>query len=410
MGEVWVARQESPIRRDVAIKFIKAGMDTRHVVARFESERQALALMDHPNIAKVFDAGTSDQGRPYFVMEYVKGMALHKYADEHRLSTLERLELIIQVCEGVQHAHQKGVLHRDLKPSNVLVEQHGNRAFPKIIDFGVAKAVAQPLTEATLHTRMGEIIGTPTYMSPEQASVNELDVDTRTDVYSLGVMLYHLLVGVPPFDFRSPGQFDLGEIQRRIREDDPPRPSTRASTLDERSEGRASLRQTDVRGLARQLRGDLDWIVMKAMEKDRTRRYASASELAQDIRRYLEHEPVHAGPPHLHYRIRKFIRRHRIGVGIVAGLFILLGGFSIIMAAQADRIALQRDRANMEAAAAQETAQFLVSLFKVSDPDQSRGATVSARELLDAGLIRIDRDLAEQPEVQARMMTTMGQV
>ncbi|MHC4108277.1 MAG: serine/threonine protein kinase, partial [Planctomycetota bacterium] len=272
MGEVWLAEQGKPVRRQVALKLIKAGMDTKQVVARFESERQALALMNHPNIARVFDAGETEQGRPYFAMEYVKGVSIIEYCDTHRLRTRDRLELFVQVCEGVQHAHQKGVIHRDIKPSNVLVAIQDDRPVPKIIDFGVAKATEQRLTEKTMFTQLGALIGTPEYMSPEQADLTGLDVDTRTDVYSLGVLLYEMLVGVLPFDSKELRKAGFDEIRRRIREDEPSRPSTRVSTLGESAADSARNRKTDPGTLSRRLRGDLDWITMKALEKDRTRR------------------------------------------------------------------------------------------------------------------------------------------
>jgi serine/threonine protein kinase len=286
MGEVWLAEQQKPVRRKVALKLIKWGMDSKQVIARFESERQALALMDHTNIAKVFDAGATDQGRPYFVMEYVEGVPITAHCDRHRLATRQRLELLMQVCEGVQHAHQKGVIHRDIKPSNVLVRIQGDKAVPKIIDFGVAKATSQRLTEKTLFTEQGVLVGTPEYMSPEQADLTAQDIDTRTDVYSVGVLLYQLLAGALPFESKELRQAGFEEIRRKIREDDPPKPSTRLSTLeDQTSKAAAKSRRTDLSSLKRQLRGDLDWITMKALEKDRTRRYGSPNELAADIGR-----------------------------------------------------------------------------------------------------------------------------
>jgi non-specific serine/threonine protein kinase/serine/threonine-protein kinase len=312
MGEVWLAEQTEPIRRQVAMKVIKAGMDSAQVIARFEAERQALALMDHPAIATVFDGGTTPQGRPYFAMEYVKGEPITVYCDRHQLSTKERLGLFTQVCEGVQHAHQKGIIHRDLKPSNVLVTIQDDRPVPKIIDFGVAKATARQLTERSLFTELGILIGTPEYMSPEQAEMGVLDIDTRTDIYALGVLLYELLTGVLPFDSRELRQAGLSEIQRIIREKDPSRPSTRISRDGPGSTEAAKNRHTEPRRLVSELRGDLDWITMRALEKDRTRRYQTANALAMDVRRHLNDEPAAAGPPSASYRAIKFMRRHRV--------------------------------------------------------------------------------------------------
>ena len=325
MGIVYFAEQREPIQRRVALKVIKPGMDTKEVIARFEAERQALALMAHPNIAKVLDAGSTEAGRPFFVMEFVQGAPITDYCDTHRLTTRERLELFIQVCGGVQHAHQKGVIHRDIKPTNVLVEIQGDRPHPKIIDFGVAKATQQRLTERTLFTEHGQLVGTPEYMSPEQAEMGGLDIDTRTDIYSLGVLLYELLVGAPPFDPIELRQAGYDEIRRRIRKEDPPKPSTRVSTLGEESEVAAQRRSTNPKALEQRLKGDLDWITLKALEKDRTRRYSSATELASDVRRHLEHEPVSASPPSAVYRIRKFAGRHRGGVAaalVIAALLV----------------------------------------------------------------------------------------
>jgi serine/threonine protein kinase/Tfp pilus assembly protein PilF len=409
MGEVWKAEQREPIRRTVAVKVIKIGMDTRQVVARFDGERQALAVMDHPAIAKVLDAGATAGGRPYFVMEYVKGEPITAYCDRHRLSTADRLALFARVCEGVQHAHQKGIIHRDVKPSNVLVTLQDGRPVPKIIDFGIAKATAHHLTARTVFTELGALIGTPEYMSPEQAEMGGLDIDTRADIYSLGVLLYELLTGTVPFEPRTLREKALDEIRRTIRETDPPRPSTRVTQLGPASEEAAKNRLTEPARLATQLRGDLDWITMKALEKDRTRRYDTAMGLAEDVGRYLRHEPVSAGPPRAAYRAGKFVRRHRFGVAAAGTIVALLLAFAVVMAVQARAIARERDRANREAAAARQVSDFLVSLFKVSDPSESKGDSVTAREILDQGAVRIERDLAQQPLTQASLMTTMGQ-
>lgn len=347
MGAVWLAEQEQPVRRRVALKVIKAGMDSAHVLARFEQERQALALMDHPNIAKVLDAGATPAGRPYFVMELVKGVAITKYCDQVRLTPRERLELMLPVCEAVQHAHQKGVIHRDLKPSNVLVALYDGRPVPKVIDFGVAKATAQKLAERTLFTEVGQIVGTLEYMAPEQAELNNLDVDTRADIYSLGVLLYELLTGSPPFTARQLRSAAFTEMLRIIREQEPPRPSTRLSNSEELP-ALAAKRKLEPRRLTRLVTGELDWVVMKCLEKERARRYESASALGQDMRRYLADEPVAAGPPSAAYRLRKFVRRHRgsvlaatlVALALVAGLL----GTSVALAWALDAEQLAGDR------------------------------------------------------------------
>jgi WD40 repeat protein/serine/threonine protein kinase len=310
MGTVWMAQQTEPVKRLVAVKLIKAGMDSRQVLARFEAERQALALMDHPNIARVLDAGTTEIGRPYFVMDLVKGVPITRYCDEQRLTPRQRLELFIHVCQAVQHAHQKGVIHRDLKPSNVLVALYDGKPVPKVIDFGVAKAAGQPLTEKTLVTGFGAIIGTLEYMSPEQAEVNQLDIDTRTDIYSLGVLCYELLVGTTPLERKRANKSGILEALRIIREEETPTLSNRLSTTDEMA-SIAENRGTDAEKLKKLVRGELDWIVMKALEKDRNRRYETANGFAADVQRYLADEPVLACPPSVSYRLRKLVRRHK---------------------------------------------------------------------------------------------------
>ncbi len=416
MGEVWMAEQVEPVRRRVAIKVIKAGMDSRKVVARFEAERQALALMNHPAIATVYDGGLTREGRPYFVMELVHGEPITTYCDRHRLSTEQRLALFISVCEGVQHAHQKGLIHRDLKPSNVLVMLQGERPAPKIIDFGVAKATAHQLG-ATLYTEQGALVGTPEYMSPEQAEMGPLDIDTRTDVYALGVMLYEILTGTLPLDRERLRRAGLAEIQRTIREEEAPRPSTRVTRGGALSSEAARNRGLDPARLASRLRGDLDWITMKALQKDRTMRYDTAIGFASDLRRHLENEPVLAGPPSQVYRARKFVRRHRAGVVASAAIALLLVAFAAATAVQAGRIARERDRANREAAraatetaAAVQVADFLAGLFRVSDPAEARGRAMTAREILDKGAARVGTDLAREPLLQARLLFTLGDV
>jgi non-specific serine/threonine protein kinase/serine/threonine-protein kinase len=386
MGEVYVAEQLRPVRRKVALKVIKRGMDSNQVVARFETERQALAMMDHACIARVFDAGTTPRGRPYFVMEHVPGIPISEHCDKHRLSTRERLELFMQVCEGVQHAHQKAIIHRDLKPSNVLIAIQDEKAVPKIIDFG------------------------PEYMSPEQAEMTGQNIDTRTDVYSLGVLLYVLLVGALPFDSRKLRKGGFDEIRRHIREAEPERPSQRLTRLGEASTMSAKNRGAEILELKSQLKGDLDWITMKALEKDRTRRYGSPNELAADIQRHLDDEPVVARPPSATYKTGKFVRRHRFGVAAATVLLGLLISFAVTMAVQANRIAKERDRANQEAATASQVSEFLEGLFEVSDPSEALGNSITAREILDRGADEIRQDLQDQPEVQARLMDTMGRV
>jgi tetratricopeptide (TPR) repeat protein len=326
MGTVWVAEQSQPVRRKVAVKLIKAGMDSKSVVARFEAERQALALMDHPNVAKVLDGGLTETNRPFFVMEYVKGVPITEYCDATRLSVPERLQLFTQVCKAVQHAHQKGIIHRDLKPSNILVAPYDDKPVPKIIDFGLAKAMHQSLTEKTLHTAHETVIGTPLYMSPEQAQLNNLDVDTRSDIYSLGVLLYELLTGTTPLEKARFKKAAWDEIRRIIRDEEPPSPSKRLSSTDTLP-SLAVGRHTEPLRLTRMIRGELDWIVMKALEKDRTRRYDTANGFARDIECFLNNEPVAAGPPSAHYRMRKFVKRNR-GQVIAASLilFALLAG------------------------------------------------------------------------------------
>jgi serine/threonine protein kinase/tetratricopeptide (TPR) repeat protein len=359
-GVVYMAEQQEPVRRRVALKIIKIGMDTRSVVARFEAERQALAMMDHPNIAKVFDGGATESGRPYFVMELVRGIPITEFCDENRLTTQQRLDLFVQVCAAAQHAHQKGVIHRDLKPSNVLVTLHDDRPVPKVIDFGIAKATDHRLTEKTLFTRFHQFIGTPAYMSPEQTGISGLDVDTRSDIYSLGVMLYELLTGRTPFDTKALLEAGYDEIQRTIREQEPPSMSTRLAALNpDELTTTAQRRRMEPVGLTRELRGDLDWIVMKCLEKDRTRRYETANELAMDIRRHLHSEPVVARPPSNVYRFHRLVRRNKLAF-TAAGSFTLL---LIAAAAVSTRLAIKAARAAKEARIEAVKNKFVADLF-----------------------------------------------
>src|SRR5204862_2593858 len=347
MGTVYMAEQTQPVRRTVALKLIKAGMDSRQVLARFGAERQALALMDHPNIAKVFDAGTTDAGRPYFVMELVKGIPITRFCDERRLTTRERLELAIPVCQAVQHAHQKGLIHRDIKPSNVLIATYDGRPVPKVIDFGIAKATGRQLTDHTLVTGFGSVVGTLEYMSPEQAELNQLDIDTRSDIYSLGVLLYELLAGSPPFSRKELEEAGMLEMLRVIREQEPSKPSTKLSTADALPT-LAANRGTEPAKLTKLVRGELDWIVMKALEKDRNRRYESANGFAMDVQRYLADEAVPACPPSAGYRLRKVVRRNKGRLGAAAVL-----ALALLAAVGGSGWAVRHPRGRPAAAAAQ---------------------------------------------------------
>jgi serine/threonine protein kinase/tetratricopeptide (TPR) repeat protein len=344
-GVVYMAEQEEPVRRRVALKVIKLGMDTKSVIARFEAERQALAIMDHPNIARVLDAGATEAGRPFFVMELVRGIKITEYCDQNKLSTEDRLNLFTQVCRAIQHAHQKGIIHRDIKPSNILVTLHDGIPVPKVIDFGIAKATQGRLTDQTLFTAFEQFIGTPAYMSPEQAEMSGLDVDTRSDIYALGVLLYELLTGKTPFDTKELLASGLDKLRHAIREEEPERPSTRLRTmLQEDLTTTASCRKTDPPKLIHLVRGDLDWIVMKTLEKDRTRRYETANGLAMDVERHLNNEPVLARPPSNLYRLQKLVRRHKAAVAGISAvcLALLIGlGFSLYLFIQ-EREARQR--------------------------------------------------------------------
>lgn len=403
MGEVWKAEQRDPNRK-VALKIIKAGMDTRAVVARFEAERQTLALMDHPRIAKVFDGGSTEFGKPFFVMEFVDGSPITDYCAEHRLTTRTRLELFRQVCEAIGHAHQKGIIHRDIKPSNVLVTQKESGPEVKVIDFGIARATEAERVERTFFTEEGQLIGTPAYMSPEQADLLNTDIDTRSDIYSLGVLLYELLTNSTPIDDKSIRKAAWEELCRKIREVDPPKPSARLGSLGERVARIATHHGTTPRNLDRTVRGELDWIVMRALEKDRERRYVSPGSFSDDIGRYLRGEAVEASPPSRVYRLQKFARRNKGAIAATTAvvLSLVIGlGVAIWMYSNEKR---ERTRA-------EEIERFLVDMLKSVGPKTALGRdTTLLREVLDETLERMKRELKGQPEVEARLLMTIGQV
>ncbi len=418
-GTVWMAEQMEPVTRRVALKIIKLGMDTREVAARFEAERQALAMMDHPNIAKVLDAGATEKGRPFFVMELVKGMPITQYCDEAGLGTRERLALFGDVCSAINHAHQKGVIHRDIKPSNVMITLHGDKPVVKVIDFGIAKATQGKLTDKTLFTRFEQFIGTPVYMSPEQAAMSGLDIDTRSDIYALGILLYELLTGKPPFDAKSLASAGYEEMRRIIREVEPPKPSSRLSTASgEERTVIAKARHIEPAKVGRLVEPDLDWIVMKAIEKDRTRRYETANGLALDIQRFLADEPVSATPPSTGYQMRKFFRRHRPQVLAASlGLLLLLAGIAgttvgLIQAnssATAERLA--KEKAEIESAKSRQVSGFLQEMLSQVGTSVSLGRdTALLREILDKTVLRIAEGLTDQPEVAAELRQTIGKV
>jgi non-specific serine/threonine protein kinase/serine/threonine-protein kinase len=403
MGQVWLAEQTVPVRRTVALKLIKAGMYDDSALRRFQSERQSLAIMDHPAIAKVFDAGATPDGQPYFAMEYVPGVSITSYCDEKKLKIRDRLELFIRACEGVQHAHQKAIIHRDLKPANILVVEVDGKPMPRIIDFGLAKTITPYLSGESMNTLAGSFVGTPGYMSPEQTDPGVQDVDTRTDVYSLGVVLYELLTGFLPFDAAQWKKLPLEELLRCLREEDPPLPSTKVSTTLDASASNAQARGTEPPQLVSTLRGDLDWITLKALDKDRNRRYGTPSEIVADIQRYLKNEPILARPASAGYRLQKYVRRHRAAVSIAAGLFLLLTGFAVLQAVQLRRITRERDRADR-------VAQFMTNMFTVSNPSEARGNTITAREILDKASKDINTGLSQDLELQASMLDLMGRV
>ncbi|MDQ1349107.1 MAG: eukaryotic-like serine/threonine-protein kinase [Acidobacteriota bacterium] len=406
MGVVYEAVQEEPVRRRVALKLIKLGMDTREVVRRFEAERQALAMMDHSSIARVFDAGATPGGRPYFAMELVDGPSLTDFCDAWQLAIAQRVALVATVCRAVHSAHQKGVIHRDIKASNVLVAAEEGGPVPKVIDFGIARAIERGPMGESLHTRLGELVGTPETMSPEQAAMSG-DLDTRTDIYSLGALLYEILTGAKAFEFSST---PFPEILRRIRETEPPPPSARFAGAAPGAPDRAAKRSGAAAQLRREIRGELDWIVARAMAKQRDRRYGSAAELAADLERFLAHLPVSAGPPSGLYRARKFVERHRAEAFAAAVLLVALVGFGTTMALQSRRLALALTVQERERATATEVSRFLVALLERPDPAVARGADPTVKQALEWGAARIERDLAGQPEIQARLLETIGGV
>jgi serine/threonine protein kinase/tetratricopeptide (TPR) repeat protein len=415
-GVVYVAEQTKPVYRRIALKVIKPGMDTNQVVARFEAERQALAMMDHPNIAKVLDAGATETGRPYFVMELVRGIRITDYCDQNRLAIKERLDLFIKVCQAVQHAHQKGIIHRDIKPSNVLVADYDGVPVPKIIDFGIAKATAgERLADKTIYTALEQFIGTPAYMSPEQAKLSGLDIDTRSDIYSLGVLLYELLISKTPFDAKRLIEAGFGEIRRIIQEEEPSRPSQKLSTLAaEEQTTYARFRQTDFPRLIHFIRGDLDWISMKCLEKDRNLRYETVNDLAADLQRHLNGEPVLARPPSKFYRFRKLVRRHRLAFASTSAVAAALVAATAVSAWQAKLASRARNRevaANAllraQITETEAISKFLTELFQSPDPARD-GRAIKVVDILGVAAKKLDAELADQPARQAKLQATLG--
>ena len=409
MGIVYLAEQQEPIRRKVALKVIKPGMDSKAVIARFEAERQALALLEHPNIAHVLDAGTTETGRPYFVMEYVKGLPITEHCDLHKLTIEERLQLLQQVCQAVQHAHQKGIIHRDIKPSNILVSMEGDRVVSKIIDFGVAKALAHPLTERTLATEDSQLLGTPEYMSPEQADMATEDIDTRSDIYSLGVLLYVLLTGVLPFDSNTLREGGIENIRKTIRETNPKTPSTRLAKLGDEARKVAENRRTEIHTLARHLKKELEWIPLKAMRKERSERYRSASELADDIENYLNGIPLIAGPTGTGYKVKKFVRRNRVLVGSIAAAVVVLVVGVMVSTVFAVGQARARTEAERQTRISEAVSNFLRNdLLASVDPSKAKGRELTIRSFLANASESLQDRFHDEPLVEASIRTTLG--
>ena len=411
-GVAYLADQTTPVRRQVALKVIKPGMDTKAVIARFEAERQVLALLDHPNIAKVFDAGATLEGRPYFVMELVRGIRVTEYCAQSRMSVPHRLALFIQVCQAIQHAHQKGIIHRDIKPSNVLVTMHDGLPLAKVIDFGIAKATQGRLIDQTLHTEVDQIMGTPAYISPEQTRPAQTSVDTRSDIYSLGVLLYELLTGYTPFDAHELAEAGIEKLRERICTEEPPRPSRRLISCDDELLTRIAIGSaTTAAKLVRQIRDDLDWIVMQCLEKEPGRRYQTVNDLIADVERYLRYEPVFARPPSFVYTVRKLARRNRIAFGsvLVSVAFVFfITTFAVMMAVQSQRVATERDEAERERQRAQKVSNVALNVLAIADPFQNLGSDVSGSALLEQAAKSIERELGDQPGPRARMLQAVG--